>query len=140
MPKYLKTGLVLSGLILLGAGCAKYSKEPASTPAPGEVVATAPSTPGQMEAVIDYRDGMFDPETLRVLPGTKVTFVNKGTKGVWPASAVHPTHQLCPGFDALKTLQAGETYSFQFTAVKDCPFHNHVAPSEKGKIEVKSAE
>ena len=140
MSKYTKIGLASLAIILFGAGCAQYGQESASRSVPGEVVATAPSTPGEMEAVIEYRDGMFDPETLRVLPGTKVTFVNKGTKGVWPASGVHPTHELCSGFDALKTLSPGATYSFTFSEVKDCPFHNHSAPSERGKIEVKAAQ
>lgn len=138
MSKFIKTSLVLSGIILFGAGCARYqAPPPPSTPAPASSPVSGVTEP---EAVLEYRDGVFDPATLRILAGTKVTFVNKGTKAVWPASGVHPAHQLCPGFDSLKTLKAGETYSFKFTAVKECPFHNHVAPAEKGKIEVRSAK
>ena len=92
------------------------------------------------EAVIEYTDDGFNPATLRVLTGTQVTFVNKGTKSVWPASGRHPTHEICPGFDALKALATGETYSYVFTQSAECPFHNHLAPDEKGSIEVKSAE
>ncbi len=145
MSKFIKTGLVLSGIILFGAGCAKPSAQPysssdaSSEPAPAAV--EAPSTmPAAPEAVIDYKDGMFDPATLRVLVGTKVTFVNKGVKEVWPASGRHPAHDICPGFDALKGLKSGEMYSYVFDKPAECPFHNHLAPAEKGSIEVKPAE
>ena len=140
MSKYLKVGLVLSGIILFGAGCARYSQTPAvSTPTSGEEVAV-PANPVTPEAVIEYKNGVFNPSTLRVLAGTRVTFVNKGTKSVWPASGKHPTHEICPGFDALKGLKTGETYSHMFDMSAECPFHNHLAPTERGSIEVKTAE
>ncbi|OGL65690.1 hypothetical protein A3B21_03315 [Candidatus Uhrbacteria bacterium RIFCSPLOWO2_01_FULL_47_24] len=142
MSKYLKVGLALSGIILFGAGCAKYSASPLATPATPE--AAAPTAIGESqsgsEAVIEYNDGVFNPDTLRVLVGTKVTFVNKGTKEVWPASGRHPTHEICPGFDALNGLKQGETYSHVFDKTAECPFHNHMMPTEHGSIEVKAAE
>jgi len=148
MSKYLKVGLALSGIILFGAGCAKggsYSQT-ASTPAPEatapqvsvEATTTPPAVPN--EAVVEYKDGAFNPTSLKILVGTKVTFVNKGTKEVWPAAGRHPTHEICPGFDALHGLKSGETYSYTFPQAADCPFHNHLAPSEHGSIEVKAAE
>jgi len=97
-------------------------------------------TPAVSEAIIEYQDGLFNPAILRIKAGTKVTFKNRGAKSVWPVSGVHPAHKICPGFDALRALDKGESYSFVFTEVKDCPFHNHIAPTEKGKIEVKAGE
>ena len=156
MTKFIKTGLVLSGIILFGAGCGKakvtgnYS---ATTPtpettemsptatAPGisvEATTSLPAVPG--EAVIEYKDGVFNPSSLKILVGTKVTFVNKGSKQVWPASGRHPAHDICPGFDALRGLKSGEVYSYNFPREAECPFHNHLAPAERGSIEVKSAE
>lgn len=138
MRTSLKIGLTLSGLILLGAGCARQAaKTPAAEGSATTTQSVTVSAP-QPEAVIEYNEGVFNPATLRVLTGTKVTFVNKGTKEVWPASGRHPTHEICPGFDALKTLKSGETYSYMFEKSAECPFHNHVAPGEKGSIEVKS--
>lgn len=149
MSKATRVSLALSGLILFGAGCAKQSatQESPQTEGPGNSSvsqqveiktegAPVPAVPG--EAVIEYKDGIFNPATLRALTGTKVTFVNKGAKEVWPASGIHPTHQICPGFDAKQALKSGKTYSFTFTKAGDCPFHNHLAPAEKGKIEVKT--
>lgn len=143
MSKYLKVGLALSGIILFGAGCAKQGAQP---PAPtsempaGETPVAVEAPSAAPEAVIEYKDGIFDPATLRVLVGTKVTFVNKGSKVVWPASGRHPQHDICPGFDALKGLKTGESYSHVFDKPSECPFHNHLAASEHGSIEVKPAE
>ena len=147
MSKFIKTAFVLSGLILLGAGCGRQAAQqdaPATSSVTQSVEVKAPEGTKatvnviSKEAVMEYREGVFNPATLRVLAGTKVTFVNKGTKEVWPASGRHPTHDICPGFDALKTLKSGETYSYLFNKPTECPFHNHVAPAEKGKIEVKT--
>ncbi|MBI2551679.1 hypothetical protein HYW17_00050 [Candidatus Uhrbacteria bacterium] len=143
MSKFIKTGLVISGIILFGAGCARgakdYAAPTAQAPDTGANAVAEGSVPTP-EAVIEYTDEGFNPSTLRVLAGTKVTFVNKGAKAVWPASGVHPTHDICPGFDAGKTLAAGESYSYVFEQEAECPFHNHVAPGEKGAIEVKVAK
>lgn len=141
MSKLLKTTLALSSIILFGAGCARQNWQTqkgnldGQTPTGSAVSAPNAAVP---EAVIEYSNGLFNPSTLRVLPGTRVTFVNKGTKEVWPASGMHPTHLICPGFDALKGLKKGETYSHVFDKPSKCPFHNHVAPGEKGTIEVKA--
>lgn len=136
MSKFIKTSLILSGLILFGAGCARYQAPATPAAYPQEESAAPAAPPVVPEALIEYRDGVFDPPTLRVLVGTKVTFVNKGVKEVWPASGRHPTHEICPGFDALKSLKSGKTYSYLFDRPAECPFHNHLAPGEKGKIEV----
>jgi len=145
MSKYLKIGLALSGIILFGAGCAQSSENSKSSKnsensTTSEVTMPVVATTPTPEAVIEYKNGMFNPATLRVLVGTKVTFVNKGTKEVWPASGRHPTHEICPGFDALKGLKNGETYPHVFDKPAECPFHNHLAPAEHGSIEVKPAE
>ncbi len=140
MSKFIKTGLVLSGIILFGAGCAqssensKNSENSTTSEASAPVVASTP-TP---EAIIEYTDGMFNSAAPAVLPGTPVTFVNKGAKEVWPASGVHPAHLICPGFDALTGLKSGETYSYTFDKPAECPFHNHLAPGERGSVEVKA--
>lgn len=139
MSKFIKTGLVLSGIILFGAGCAKGYGDNLGQPTASET--STVSMPSVLsEAVIEYKEGVFNPPTLRVLVGTKVTFVNKGDKAVWPATGRHPTHEICPGFDALHGLKKGESYSYVFDKPSECPFHNHLAAMEQGSIEVKLVE
>ncbi len=76
----------------------------------------------------------FSPDTITIKVGDTVVFKNDDVKTFWPASAVHPTHQVCPGFDALGMVRPGESYSHTFTTAKECPFHDHLNPGVKGKI------
>jgi len=145
MSKYLKAGLVAGALILFGAGCARsYGTPPVAIPTvnlpaqPSNSVTITPPQPP--EAKIEYTEQGFNPSTLRVLVGTKVTFVNKSTKDMWVASDPHPAHTICPGFDAMKGYKKGENFSYTFPKAAECPFHNHLSPRDKGSIEVKPAE
>lgn len=88
------------------------------------------------ERKVEITAAGFSPSTLRIKANTTVTFINRDSAPHWPASGVHPTHQICPGFDALKGLATGETYSFTFTEVKTCPMHDHLNPSITGSIVV----
>jgi hypothetical protein len=81
-------------------------------------------------------NGHFSPSNIQVKKGAKVTWTNNSEKSVWPASDIHPTHQLYPGFDALRGLKPGETYSFTFEKVGIWPYHDHLNPLSAGKIEV----
>lgn len=78
----------------------------------------------------------FTPSALSIRVGDTVVFKNDDTRTRWPASGVHPTHLLCPGFDALAPMANGAMYSRTFTEAKDCPMHDHLIPSLRGKITV----
>lgn len=94
------------------------------TVGPSPVVETSPVA----EATISIDETGFSPKTTTVKAGTKVTFANNGQALHWPASAIHPTHQLLPGFDALRGLATGETYSFTFTKTGSWNCHDHLNP------------
>jgi plastocyanin len=78
----------------------------------------------------------FNPKEIKITKGTKVIFTNNDTTQHWPASGPHPAHTLYPGFDALKGLAQGETYTFTFDKVGEWPYHDHLNPSVTGKIKV----
>ena len=63
-------------------------------------------------------------------------WVNRSDSSIWPASAFHPTHQVYPGFDALKGLGKGESYSFKFDKIGSWKYHNHLNPSVTGIVVV----
>ena len=142
----------MKGLIILivvvgvfGAGWYFYSQSrPAPTgetpsslaPASGSNVPETLVSGGGKEVTVEMTPAGFSPATLTVKAGDTVKFVNKDNKDRWPASGIHPTHQLCPGFDALKPLKTGEEYSFTFSQEKECPMHDHLNPAFRGKITV----
>lgn len=88
--------------------------------------------------IIISKNGV-SPQNLTIKAGDTVRFTNNDSDLHWPASGVHPTHQICSGFDALHGLKQGEAYSFTFEEPKECPFHGHLNPGSsilKGKITV----
>lgn len=111
------------------------SAETAPAPQPGAPPAqTSGEAAGQQ--TIEITASGFSPATVSVKKGTTVIFVNRDSTPHWPASGMHPTHQLCQGFDALHGLQTGESYRFTFDDVKECPFHDHLNVSLHGKVTV----
>jgi len=132
-------GLIVVVLILAGLGWYFYSAQyqAASTiippPRPLPTPAPAPSS-GASETVIEMSASGFSPAEVTIKAGDTVKFVNKDTKNHRPASGVHPAHQLCPGFDSLEAVEPGESYSFTFNEKKECPMHDHLNPTLRGKI------
>lgn len=91
----------------------------------------------KMAATIRITARGFDPRRIEITKGETVEFVNEDIKPHWPASDVHPTHTICPGFDALHGLKQGETYRRGFSKSQTCPFHDHLNPSLSGVVIIK---
>ncbi len=135
--------IVLVLLIAIGGGYWLYQNRlpavgpmPPSPPPAAVPSAAPPEASGGAAQVISMTASGFLPTNLTIKVGDTVTFKNDDTPSHWPASGLHPTHLLCPGFDALKPVAAGETYSFTFRGAKECPMHDHLTPSIRGKITV----
>jgi plastocyanin len=88
------------------------------------------------EVIVNMTSSGFSPSTMTVKVGYTVKFVNTDTKNHWPASAVHPTHQVLPGFDSLGAVKPGESYSYTFEKAGQWGMHDHMNPSNTGKITV----
>lgn len=80
----------------------------------------------------------FLPSQLTVSSGTTVHFVNNGQAAHWPASDVHPTHDILPEFDAKRSLATGETYSYTFSKAGVWRCHDHLMPQLTCAITVAS--
>jgi plastocyanin len=87
------------------------------------------------EVMVDYNNG-YTPATFTIKKGTKVTFHNKGTGQMWPASAPHPTHTDYPEFDPKKAIASGQSWSFTFDKTGTFRFHDHLNSSKFGSITV----
>lgn len=96
------------------------------------------TTPDQIvQNIVKYTDNGFEPSTLSIKKGESVTFTNNSSRGVWVASAFHPTHEVYPAFDQLKSVPNGGEYTFTFDKVGEWKYHNHVSASHFGTVIVK---
>jgi len=93
---------------------------------------------------ITYTDQGFAPAIVTIKKGDTVTWLNKGTKDMWPASAQHPTHGAYPEsggcleskFDACVHIVPGQSWSFIFNQIGEWGFHDHLTPQFFGNITV----
>lgn len=88
------------------------------------------------EAVVTYTDTGYVPKEITVKKGTKVTFRNESASGMWVASGVHPTHQLLPGFDQLKSVAKGGVYEYTFAKAGKWQYHNHLKATDTAVVQV----
>lgn len=133
---------VLIGLVVLvlgvGAGWflfgqTKPQEESNTMPVPG-TTGVEEMVVSEEKMVVAYAENGFTPKEVTAKKGTTVTFTNDSSGGMWVASAVHPTHQLLPGFDQLKSVTKGGTYEYQFVKVGTWKYHNHVKATDFGTV------
>ena len=103
------------------------ANERGRTPSPAAVGAE-PS----VEVLVD--EGGFAPETVVIQAGDTVRWRNVGDDFMWPASNDHPTHELYGGFDALRPIGTGETWSFTFERRGVWGYHNHMSSRSTGTV------
>lgn len=117
----------------------------ALVPKPSVMETPAPTGPMQEETAGMVAQGNvtvmltasgFSPKTVTVKKGTVVTFTNAVSGNMWIASDVYPTDQLLPGFNALKNVGNGGTYTYTFTKVGTWAYHNEAETSVKGTVVV----
>jgi len=87
----------------------------------------APTASGET-VLISMDETGFAPSSVTINVGDTVTFVNDGQAKHWPASDLHPTHEILPDFDSNRGLETGEDYSHTFTKAGTWNCHDHLAP------------
>lgn len=126
-------GAIVVVLAFLGGMALQKGRNTEETPTPTPTVSpsvSATPTPTPVTYIIRRTDSGVTPKSLTIQVGDTVRFINDGTSDWWPASDPHPTHTLCPGFDARRALQQGESYELTFEQARTCTYHNHVAPAD----------
>lgn len=120
--------LVIGGVYLLMTQ--DTSEDSVPVPAPSTVEIPEGAT------VVTLTEDGFSPSELSIKAGDTVTFVTKNGKRFWPASNLHPSHELYPEFDPLLPVMPEESWSFTFTKVGEWQYHDHLAPYYTGVITV----
>lgn len=99
---------------------------------------------------VEITSSGFSPKDLEIRRGDKVIFVNRDSEEHWPASAIHPTHEVYPGsdidkcgtdeegiiFDACHGLAQEEKFEFVFNEIGEWRYHDHLRASMTGSIKV----
>lgn len=88
--------------------------------------------------VIEMTAWGFQPQFVTLDNNSTVIFINKDSKAHWPASDVHPTHDLYPEFDPQKSVEAGQSWPFRPKKVGVWRFHDHLFPHFNGTLTVTS--
>ncbi len=95
------------------------------------------TNPSAKAAVTVVMDGSgFHPTDVTIKQGQAVTWQNNDTTAHWPASNIHPTHQIYSEFDPKQGIPPGESWTFTFTKAGIWQWHDHLFPDITGTITV----
>lgn len=86
--------------------------------------------------VIEMTTNGFVPQEVTIDESSTIIFINKDSVAHWPASDIHPTHEIYPEFDPKKGIEQGKSWTFKFTRVGEWGLHDHLFPHFRGKITV----
>jgi plastocyanin len=86
--------------------------------------------------VIEMTPDGFSPSEITIDVNSSVIFINKDKESRWPASNVHPTHDIYPEFDPKKPILPGESWAFKPKKAGEWKFHDHLLPHMRGVITV----
>ncbi|MEK7217799.1 MAG: cupredoxin family copper-binding protein [Patescibacteria group bacterium] len=129
--------LIITLVVLVIVGVGAYylvfsngsSGTPTNTPEPTIQVSTTPlsSPPPVVSIAVDIKNFLFNPQTLTIKKGTKVTWVNNDT-------APHTVTSDVGNLLNSPTLASGQSFSFTFTDVGTNNYYCAIHPTMKGSI------
>lgn len=79
----------------------------------------------------------YYPRDFTILQNDTVVFKNTGNVSQWPASNIHPTHNIYPEFDPKKPISPGSSWRFTFKKAGKWRYHDHLLPAVTGTVIVK---
>lgn len=76
----------------------------------------------------------FEPDELIIHQNTTIQFINQDIIDRWPASNVHPTHEIYPEFDPQKPIKPSAFWNFKATKIGEWKYHDHLLPHKRGTL------
>ena len=133
--------VVVMALAMIGLACS-FTRDSGDEAVMETAVATPfkpnPGTPSETPLPnsweVEFTDDGFVPKRLEIEVGQQVQFVNRSESSLWPASNIHPTHQIMPEFDAGSPVGADGVWAFTFHKPGFWRYHNHMVPEHSGLI------
>ncbi len=95
-----------------------------------------PLSQGKKAYTITLTEEGFQPAKISIHRGDTVLFKTTRKELFWPASNLHPTHELYSEFDPKRPIDSKDTWSFTFEKVGTWGFHDHLFPYFRGEIKV----
>lgn len=89
-------------------------------------------------SIIRMTQNGFEPQTVTVDENSTVIFINQDKVDHWPASNVHPTHELYPEFDPQRAINPGSSWSFKPKKIGQWKYHDHLLPHLRGTLIVQA--
>jgi hypothetical protein len=86
--------------------------------------------------VITLTENGFRPDKVTIQKNDLIEFRTERNTYFWPASDLHPTHELYSGFDPQTPIDPDKSWEFQFNQTGEVRFHDHLAPRFTGRITV----
>lgn len=78
----------------------------------------------------------FEPQEITLDTNSAVIFINEDKVQHWPASDIHPTHDLYPEFDPKRPIEPGKDWAFKPKRAGEFKFHDHLFPHFRGTLMV----
>lgn len=143
MNKVKISAVLLTTLLLIGAGGCNRDDKSAATDSASDTTSQASPTP-TTDPIKNTATGVqvlinstgFEPKNVTVKVGDNVTWTNNSGKNARVASDPHPQHTGLAGFDDLNGAVQGDVYTFTFTKAGTWAYHDHNNPSMKGTVTV----
>ena len=90
--------------------------------------------------VIEMTPSGFVPPEVTVDQSSTIIFLNKDTQSRWPASNLHPTHEIYSEFDPKKPIEPGKSWSFKPKKAGEWKYHDHLLPHIRATLLVNQEE
>lgn len=94
----------------------------------------------EVSTIVAMTEDGFVPQEVTVDKNTFVKFVNKDSVGHWPASNIHPTHEIYPEFDPRAEVAPGRSWIFKAGKRGVFRYHDHLNPHKTGILIIKEKE
>ena len=112
-----------------GGGSSPTTPSPSPSPTPSPTPTPSPSPGGGLTITITASG--VSPRSLTVPAGSRVTFVNNGSRTHDMASNPHPEHTDCPELNQVGFLTPGQMKtSGNLNTVRTCGYHDHNRDSD----------
>lgn len=102
----------------------------------GDIRPMLAQQPIQGAVTVKLTETGFEPNRVIVVKGTTVTFRTTRSDMFWPASDLHPTHDMYSEFDRQEPTDPNKTWSFRFDRVGTWKYHDHLFPYYRGTVTV----